>query len=189
MPRDTSAPTSTEASTTASATSTAEGSTSAPSSSSTTTAGTSDASSDPTPSSPTTEPAEETTPPDDDGEDNPSREAAKYRRRLRESEAETKRLTEENTELRERLERIHAEKLSEAVGGRVNLAALRGLDADLSGIVRDDGTVNTDRAKALLKEHELAPKVGAYIPASGTGQLGPTGAGPTWADAIRQRRQ
>lgn len=183
MPRDTATSTQTEASTTASDTSTPVDSTSAPSSSSTTTDGSADAS-----SSPETE-QEETTQPDGEGEDNPNREAAKYRRRLRETEEDRDRLTEENTELRERLERFHSEKLSEAVGGRVNLAALRGLGADLSGIVRTDGTVDKDRARSLLSEHELTPKVGGYIPASGTGQLGPNGAGPTWADAIRQRRQ
>lgn len=170
----------TTGSTTASTTSTQEDSTTAPSSSSTSTTASPPGSSSQTPTAPT--------PPDDaEDDDSPNKEAAKYRRRLRDTETERDRLSAENGDLRSQLERFHDGKLTEALGGRVNLAALRGLGADLTGIVRSDGTVDTDRAGELLREHEISPKVGGYVPQSGTGENGAGKGGPTWGDAIRQR--
>lgn len=171
-------------STTESTTPTTVDSTSEQSSSSTTTADSSPDSSSPTPTDP------QQPDPDDAGEDDeasPNREAARYRVRLREAEAELDKLTEKADELRSQVERLQEDKLLEAVGGRVNLAALRGLGADLSGIIAADGTSDNARVRALLREHNLH-KGAARKPNAGTGQHGDEGA-PTWADAVRERNR
>jgi len=122
---------------------------------------------------------------DDPAEEKPDREAAKYRRRLRETEAERDRLTEALGVYRRR----DAEQAAEAAG-LLRGADLFDLGTDLADLLAEDGTVDTGKvnaaAAALLEErpHWRAPK-----PSLDLGIGSPvTTKGTSWQDVIQGGR-
>ncbi|MBF6233955.1 hypothetical protein [Nocardia farcinica] len=95
---------------------------------------------------PAAEPTEQE-PTDDepkDGDEPPAREAAKYRRRLRETETERDALAARV----EALQRAEVERIASA--GQVKPAALWASGAELAGLVREDGTVDPDKVDQAL---------------------------------------
>jgi hypothetical protein len=102
----------------------------------------------------------------DGGDDGPGREAAKYRRRLREAETERDRLSERI----ESLQRAEVERLATAAGLRP--AALWASGPELADLVADDGTVDASKVSAAIgaAREQLgipAPPVGPRVPKEG----------------------
>lgn len=120
---------------------------------------------------------------DQERADNPNREAAKYRRQLREAEAERDQLRETVTGYR----RAEVEKHAEAAG-MVRGADLFDLGADLGELLAEDGTVDPEKvtaaATAVLADrpHWRRPPTDFDL---GARPLSPAG-GPTWAEVIRR---
>lgn len=102
----------------------------------------------------------------DDGPDGAGREAAKYRRRLREAEAERDQLAERV----ESLQRAEVERAATADGLRP--AALWASGVELANLLADDGTVDGPKVLAAIEasREELgipAPPVGPRVPREG----------------------
>ncbi|WBL19206.1 hypothetical protein [Citricoccus sp. NR2] len=93
-------------------------------------------------------------------------EAAKYRRQLRDTEAERDQLQTELRELRRQIE-IERHKIP----------------ADYEYLLRTDGT-DEDFQKSLEDVAQLANRPGV-VKQSGRGDGNPTGEGPSWSDAFR----
>ncbi|OBK56319.1 hypothetical protein A5656_19675 [Mycobacterium gordonae] len=103
---------------------------------------------------------------DDDAGDGQGREAAKYRRRLRDAEAERDRLAEQV----ESLQRAEVER--QATVGGLRPAALWASGAELDGLLGDDGTVDAAKVSAAIEgaRDQLgipAPPVGPRVPKEG----------------------
>lgn len=81
---------------------------------------------------------------EDDAGDGPGREAAKYRRRLRDTEAERDRLAEQV----ESLQRAEVERLAASDGLRP--AALWASGVELADLLADDGTVHGSKVSAAI---------------------------------------
>lgn len=119
------------------------------------------------------EPPEGTSTPDqpsepvEDGSKAANREAAKYRTRLREVEAERDTLAEQVTTL----QRAEAERL--AAAHLKNPAGLWAAGADLPALLADDGTVDPDKvaaaAKTAVEQVGLEPVRVGIVPRQGTG--------------------
>ncbi len=101
-----------------------------------------------------------------DAGDGPGREAAKYRRRLREAETERDRLAEQVVSL----QRAEVERL--AMAGDLRPAALWASGAELAGLLGDDGTVDAAKVTAAIEaaREQLGipkPPVGPRVPREG----------------------
>ncbi|MHA7652957.1 hypothetical protein ACX9NE_25330 [Mycobacterium sp. ML4] len=99
---------------------------------------------------------------DDDAADGSGREAAKYRRRLREAEAQRDELAARV----ESLQRAEVERL--ATAGRLQPAALWASGVELADLLTDDGTVNASKVSAAIEasREQLgipAPPVGPRV--------------------------
>lgn len=118
---------------------------------------------------------------DDDAGDGRGREAAKYRRRLREAEIERDQLSDRV----ESLQRAEVERLASADGLRP--AALWASGAELADLLGDDGTVNAPKVSAAIgsAREQLgipAPPVGPRVPKEGRSPGRP--AKPSGRDAM-----
>ncbi|WP_428339988.1 hypothetical protein [Mycobacterium sp.] len=105
---------------------------------------------------------------DDDASDGAGREAAKYRRRLREAEAERDQLAERI----EAMQRAEVERL--ATADSLRPAALWASGVELANLVADDGTVDGSKvsdAVAAAREQLgiAAPPVGPVVKREGLG--------------------
>lgn len=107
---------------------------------------------------------------DQDGEDadgdGPGREAAKYRRRLRDTEVERDRLAERV----ESLQRAEVER--QAAADSLRPAALWSSGFELADLLTDDGTVSAAKVSAAIKASREklgipAPPVGPRVPGEG----------------------
>ena len=109
---------------------------------------------------------------DSDTEDRPAREAAKYRRRLRAVEAERDQLAQRL----EAMQRSEVERQSEAA--QLKPAALWSA-AQLSDLLNEDGTVDTDRVTAAIQaarsvlglpepKRNVVPREGRLVAAAAT---------------------
>jgi sulfur relay (sulfurtransferase) DsrC/TusE family protein len=122
--------------------------------------------------------------------DKSNREAAKYRRQLRDVEAERDGLLEQVTGWRKQ----QAENIAQAHG--LNAAALWAAGAELETMLTEEGMV--DEAKLIEFVKEAKDKLGIVPPpqvasAAGQGRVGTaiavdTNAGNTWADALRKNK-
>lgn len=81
---------------------------------------------------------------DDDAGDGPGREAAKYRRRLRDAEAERDQLAEQIVAWQ------RAEVERQATAGGLKPAALWASGTELAGLLGDDGTVDESKVSAAI---------------------------------------
>lgn len=102
----------------------------------------------------------------DDAGDGPGREAAKYRRRLREAENERDQLAGRV----EALQRAEVDRLAKADGMRP--AALWASGTELAGLLDDDGTVDAAKVTAAIEgaREQLGipkPPVGPRVPREG----------------------
>lgn len=115
--------------------------------------------------------------------ENANREAAKYRRQLRDAEAERDRLAETVT----RYQRAEAEQYAEAAG-MVRGADLFDLGADLASMLAEDGTVDAEKvaatAAALLADrpHWRRPPTDFDLGPRSR----PPAPGPSWGDVLRR---
>lgn len=125
----------------------------------------------------------------DDTEDGgkPSREAATYRRRLRDTEAERDglRTTVESLQ-RAEVERIAATELAQPA------AIWKAEGAELAAMLDDDGRVDPGKVSALIADAKAA--LGLAGPPTGPSlDLGARGSAPTsgsgWDSALEQRRR
>lgn len=125
---------------------------------------------------------------DDHGDDTPSGREARYRRRLRETEAERDRLAEQNTTLR----RAMAEQLITAEGVKPQavwaVTELPELCDD-----DDDGLPDRDKVKAAVQAARetlgVQPATGLYVPAEGRVPTPPTPSGRSkWDNAFHPNR-
>lgn len=103
---------------------------------------------------------------DDDAGDGSGREAAKYRRRLRDAEAARDQLAEQV----ESLQRSEVERLATVDGLRP--AALWASGVELADLLGDDGTVNAAKVSAAIEASRKqlgipAPPVGPRVPKEG----------------------
>lgn len=142
---------------------------------------------EPTTTEPTTteptEPASTPDAPDDPGTDGGDREAAKYRRRLRETEAERDTLTASVDSLRRQL----VDNL--AAPALVDPGDLWRLGVDLADLLADDGAVDVDKVNGAI-EAVLAERPHLAAPRAPRADLGqgargkPIGADP-WTSAFK----
>lgn len=114
--------------------------------------------------------------------DGAGREAAKYRRRLRETEGERDALA---TRL-EAMQRLEAERIAAVEG--VVAKALWSTDVELAALLNDDGTVNAAKVQeAAIEARESLgirrPLPGNYVPTEG--KTPSTYRGSTFEDAFR----
>ena len=112
------------------------------------------------------EEATEETEPDTEG--NPSKEAAKYRRKLRDAETERDSLA---TQL-ESMQRQHVE----AIAGRETLKpAAMWATTDLASLINEDGTVSAEAVAAAIRnaQETLGIQVGLYVPYEGYSPANP----------------
>lgn len=103
---------------------------------------------------------------DDEAGDGPGREAARYRRRLREAETERNQLAERV----EALQRAEVERLAGVDGLRP--AALWASGAELAELLGDDGTVDATKVSGAIGAARAqlgipAPPVGPRVPKEG----------------------
>lgn len=126
-----------------------------------------------------TEPQEE---PEDTAEDG-NREAAKYRRRLRDTEADRDRLA---TQV-EALQRAEIDRLATAEG--IKPEALWASGANLPEMLTTDGTVDPDRvtvaAKAAIDVLGLQQRKGLHVPREGRNTGSPRSTTTSFADAFK----
>lgn len=134
------------------------------------------------PETPTDSP-EGSTEPQEEPEEGGNREAAKYRRRLRDAEAENERLTREN----EALKRAEIDRLATAEG--IKPEALWASGATLAEMITADGTVDPARvtvaAKAAVDILGLQQRKGLHVPREGRNTGSPRSTTPTFADAFK----
>ncbi len=112
----------------------------------------------------------------------PGAEAAKYRRRLRETEAERDSLSTALDTYRRR----DAEQVAEAAG-LANGGDLFDAGNQLGDLLADDGTIDVEKVKAAAAE-VLArrPHWGAPTPSLDLGPRGrPEARGPSWGDVLK----
>jgi hypothetical protein len=143
----------------------------------------------PTPQAPVPQNAPQEPPTGDEGgEGNPSREAAKYRRQLREAEAQR----DTNAARVESLQRAAIDRI--ATDERIKPAAMWAAGATLADLLDDDGMPDVSKVRAAVAHARETlgvpeePRPPAPNPAQGSSGGGAAGStGVTWSDAIRKR--
>lgn len=111
-------------------------------------------------------PDESGEPDDSEGDDRPSREAAKYRRRLRDAETERDQLAQRL----EAIQRAEVERL--ATAARMKPAAVWASGAELADLLTEDGAVDeqkvSDAITAAREAFGLAAPPRNYVPREGS---------------------
>lgn len=123
-----------------------------------------------------------------------SREAANYRGKLREAEAERDQLRTDFATAQATIDKMRTRHLEDALGA-TQLAALRYHEVNLDGVLREDWTVDPDAVRQVKDQGKARgviwrPAGAAYKPNAGTGGADPSGTGGSvsWADAARSNR-
>lgn len=129
------------------------------------------------------EPTTETTPTTTTGDGGSNREAARYRRQLRETEAERDALREQVEGMR----RAEVDRLAQQ-HHRIGVAALLATGTQLADLMTDSGTVNAEALKVAVEraraELGINDRSALVIPASGTGEGSPD-SGASWGGVLR----
>lgn len=138
------------------------------------------------PDGPVQPPEADNTTEDADDDHGTGREAAKWRRRFREQESETKAIADRL----EAMQRQHVEAITERAG--IKPAALWAT-VQLADLIAEDGTVHADTVKRAVDtaRDTLGIRVGLYVPAEGQTPADPgkPNARQQWDNAFRPPAQ